>query len=563
MKFPERLVERPWYPPFLWVYAIAAGLLIGWALPPKLFKGIEWFALIPFLLLLELPMRRTWDLFFFGWLSGVAAFGVHLWWFFDALPLIWLGISSQVLGYFLALFAWFLPVGFFAIFLGIFIVAVKKISRGGIVAISIVTVSLWPLFEYVRTWSYSLHPFAQGGGHIWGDHAGFLLLGYAVAEYETLRSFASILGIYGLSIVVLIPNILGFQLARAFIRKTTVGSQRRVFWVAGLVVLFLLAMSFSLLSEKGTAAEPAKTLSIAIIQTGIYPEDWAVGNFEYAKEIKEAGERLFREARDHPAKPALIVTPEAFPQIFPIEESLIYPLPSAIFEKLGAGPYKLLIDTSIPLRGQNVSKKNTTSLVDNHVGVREVYEKRFIMPWGEYLPYSFMWGAKLLGASSWLEKQLPNISYVPGESNSVFASPLGNIGLRTCSEVLSPALWRKTAAEGAEVFIFSSSEGILRGSARLHAQNLAMAQIHAAEFKKPVVYASNAGKSFAINFDGSILWSSNQKDELVHVFDLTLNKEKTPAARYSRLLPLLLALPGLLVVTRQALVMHRKNHEKH
>lgn len=493
----------------LWLYALGAGALVGFAFPPKLFSGLEWIALAPFLGLLLFPLRRLGSLFFFGWLSGVAAFSVYLSWFFDAVPLNWIGIPGYGAGLALAALGVFLPAVYFALFWGLFLVVVKKFSKN-IVQMVILIILLWPLFEYLRVLGYSLHPLAQGSGQIFGDHFGALLLGYTLAEYDSWRQLAGILGPYGMSIAVVIPSALIFGVI-SHIRES---GQKNKIQLKRVLAFVLLAGIFGglFLSGMGLANENNKNgreISVAVIQLASKPEDW-VGNPEYSLALRRTAEKLFEEAQK--SSPDIIVNPEGAPTIFSNNPKSPELSMEKIQQKLEKDKYQLVVDTEIFSPKGGDRNKNTTTLLDRE-GLRGVYEKRFLMPWGEYLPYSFIWGARALGASEWVKEQLPLRSLTPGDGPSVFETPLGRIGILTCSEILSPNLMRGVAKGGAEIIILSSSDGILRGSKRLAAQNLAMGQIHAAAAQIPLVYASNAGRSFVLDSKGRIIWKSETAGE--------------------------------------------------
>ena len=549
MKF-DKLTEKKWYPEFLWCYSLFAGTLVALALPPKLLPGFEWIALIPFFGLLLFPMRRIRDLFFFGWLAGIGAFGFYLVWFFDAAPLIWIGIPHMAASIAFIALGVSLPVMYFALSFGVFLVVIKKLSRS-VTQETLFIILLWPVFEYLRTWGYSFHPLAQGTGHIFGDHAGFLLLGYSLAEYDFLRPLASILGSYGMSILVLIPNTALFLVAsgRVFQFKRwvlRVRSTNIAMAAAFLIFVFLIfsGAGYILFRIRAVLPENQDRISIAVVQLNSRPEDSAQDPDAHWEALRERIQSLLKKALA--LSPDIVVMPEGTPTVFNLTPGDSYPTKEDVLGKLGYDKYRLLIDTDLFATSRIDQKKNTTTLIDNQKIVRGVYEKRFLMPWGEYMPHFFIWGAQILGASSWLDYQLQLKSYIPGTRTGVFQTPLGRVGILTCSEILSPKLMRDTARGGAEIVILSSSDGILRGSSRLHSQNLAMARIRAVEIRKPIIYASNAGKSFAVDEKGSIIWESRASQEEVINFSVNTNQEEPLAVRIHSLL--LLAFGGISLI---------------
>jgi len=529
-------MQHKWHPFFLWVYAIVAGAIIAVAFLPLFSKWLIWVALVPFFGLTLLKINRRRDLFFFGWLSGFAALGIYLLWFFDAVPLTWIGILSLPLSYGLVALAWFLAAGFGAIWFGLFLVLTRMVARTPLQNV-IVMIALWPVLEYLRTVAFSFNPFLFGAGHIFGDHISFLLLSYALAGSETLRQFASIFGSYGLSIIVIIPNVLVFSFFNyLFSSRLTIGShwpRLLLLVMLGLIILYVVFISDRVFT-RAREGIPNNTITIAVANTRFYPEDW-VGNAEgYFKRAKNVSNSLLRKALDMEPSPSIIVMPEGIPTALDavVDARGTGVMLSEINKKLGAAPYRLVIDSDFSKHISGARTKNTVSLIDNAIGMRGIYEKRFLMPWGEYLPSVFLWGVRLLGASSWLVRQQEAISYVPGNSDGVFATPVGKIGILTCSELLSPSLVRQTALGGASMLIFPASDGILRGSPLLRTQNLAMAQIRAAEVAKPIIYASNSGQSFVVDADGRVVWISTDDANGVFSVRVAANDKATFAARY-------------------------------
>ena len=521
---------------FLSVYALLAGAVIALAFSPHFSRWLIFIALIPFLSLTIFQLKHRF-LFFLGWLSGFAAFGIYLRWFFDAVPLNWIGISSLPLSYGLTTVVWFLAAGFGALWLGLFLVLTKMVARTPFQS-AIVMVVLWPVLEYLRTAAYSFNPFLFGAGHIFGDNVSFLLLSYALAGSETLRQLASIFGSYGLSIAVIIPNVLIFSFLNSLFSSesfTRSHLSRLLIAVSGLVMMYLVLTSNWIWTHVREIPSD-KVTTIAVAHTRFYPEDW-IGNEGYFNRAKEVSSTLLRRALSMEPAPNIIVMPEGIPtSLGDAVDSRGAIASSIVRQELGVTPYRLVIDSAFPALIPDVHTKNTITLIDNEVGVRGIYEKRFLMPWGEYLPSVFLWGARFLGASSWLANQKEEISYLPGSNDGVFTTPAGKIGILTCSELLSPSLTQQTALGGASILIFPASDGIMRGSPLLRTQNVAMAQIRSAELAKPIIYASNSGQSFATNANGRIVFKSFNSINDVSIVQVAANEKTTLATRYEKFL---------------------------
>lgn len=525
---------RIFRPPHLLVsiaYAAAAGLFFAFAFQPKLIPGIEFIALVPFFSLLLVPLQRNRQLFFLGWVSGTTAFVVYLWWFFDILPLSWLDLPTNAFVVGVVALTLFLAAGYFGLWFGLFLVLVKKYAYKNALYFSIAILLVWPTTEYLRTFFFSFHPYLQGPGWLWGPHAAFMLLGYTLAPYALLRSLASIVGTYGLSIVVLVPNIALFFIIAQFKKNAPDGYKHHfisndrsslIKTLATLAALFFvfLALGFSLSSRP-----PAKTrtIKIALIQTAFKTHGPETDEQVFQKRKEEKGaamQGLIAQALK--SNPDLVVVPEGTPSIFSERDFEPYPSFEEIIGKLGKETYRVAIDTGFPSRKWDLHK-NSTTVFDNRTGVIGTYQKQFLMPWGEYVPSVTAWVSRIRGFS-WNDVMIP---FTPGNKPGVFETKLGNIGILTCSEILSPPLANKTVRAGADMLIFSSSDAVLHRSEQIQEQNLAMAQIRAATVRKPLMYSANESRSFALDALGNIIWQSGGiKNESV-VIPLETNTERT------------------------------------
>jgi apolipoprotein N-acyltransferase len=352
----------------------------------------------------------------------------------------------------------------------------------------------------------------------------FMLLGYTVADYPAIRVVAHILGEYGISTLVLLPNLAGFTIVAIYLQ----GQQRisaRTYKISTLqayvgigVLLSALGICFTYGAREYVWEKPDSSLwRVAIIQTNIASNERIIHSEDDRKRLALWGQNLQTLTKKAlAAKPNIIVLPEGAPSIFGIEAPTIFsetipdPLPSfeQITAAIGATPYVLVVSTNLPPTWFD-QHHNSTSIVDNQSGVLGTYQKRFLMPWGEYTPYLTSWAVRLFGIN-WDGYRHP---FVPGKGSGTVATPIGRVALRMCSELLSPQLNREAARENVDIIIFSSSTAILHGSPQLQDQTLAIAQLRAAVLGKPLIYAANSGRSFALNSRGDILWQNEPEGE--------------------------------------------------
>ncbi len=514
--------------------SIGAGLAMAYSLPPKLFPAIELVGLLPFFAILLLPLGR-WGLFWLGTLAGWTAAGVYTAWFFNAFPLTWLNIENFWVGITLTFVGWAtINAAVAGPLAGVLLLAARNLLRGN--AYDIVRLALLvAAADYLRAFLSAGHPFLIGPGNIAGDNWAVSIWGYALADSYPLRQLAAIGGLYALSAVAALPSALAFVAIAGLIRDRR---PMRALGQAATLTAGLLGLALAGGWALGRAYyQPERTMRLAVISSAFYPEDWLVERFPARS--AELLTRLLDRASSPVARADIILMPEGSSLA-----SSTNPSPenqrSIINGLLDGDPNRILVNP-FPVETGSVDPlhpaTNDISIFDgsgSHIGT---YPKHFLMPFGEYLPTAFDWVGRRLGYSRWLD-QFASRGRIPGKASGVFATPAGAIGVLGCAELISPYVSRKTVREGAEVLLYTASIGILRGSERLRAQNLAIAQIRAAETRRFVAYAANGGHSFFVDPTGRVLWENPAIAPGVKVIEAKTNKTLTPAVRYANWFPL-------------------------
>lgn len=519
--------------PLFLVWSVLAGLAIGYALPPKLFPGIEWIGLVPFFLIFLLPRTSAKGLFFYGWIAGMVSMGVYTAWFFEALPLTWLQLDPKSwLGPGLTFAAWLaVPVVIPGLWGGLFMVWARAILKN----------TVWDAFrlallyaaaEYARTFAIAYEPFTIGTGNIYGDNWGTNIFAYAFADHYALRQIAAMGGIYALTFLAALPSALIFVWLRAAIARgnARIGMPWKSLALAttAMLLLFLgLAASGPNLAQRFSL--PGKKIKIAIVSSSFFPEDWAQG--KYRLQSANLFPRLIADAEHE--KPDVILLPEGSTFASSTPRTILDYQP-IIKKLLDPSRYQILINlflTEDAAYGQSRPHTNNIALFDSQANLVGIYSKRFLMPFGEYMPYAFEWLWRAIGRADWYDRHVNDWRILSGHSSGVFETPLGTLGVLGCSEILSPYLARNTVNGGAEVLLYTASLSILRGSERLRAQNQAIMQIRSAETRRYLAYAANAGHSAFAGPDGTIIWESPEIEPGVKVVEAELNTGKTPAMR--------------------------------
>lgn len=431
---------------------------------------------------------RFWYAFF--WFGMVSA--VHLNWFF----------ADRYVGAYIYLFlvilcSWLgVQFGLFTLLIG----DPKKISWLHIVGIS----GGWALCEWSRLFilsGYSLDPI---GIALSGTHAGMQM--------------AAALGVYGLSFWVFFTNLLAVRLLGK------ISWSRGAMWLLAALFPYLCGAAHSAYHTHHMNLAQVRPLQALLVQTALIPEEKFSVNgsspFSPAKQWRKILELL----APHLSSPIdLIVLPEGtvpygtHHPIYPIEEidqafqdilGTHIPRPSsqervgnrawaqALADLTGADVILGLEDVDVQAAQKTFQAYNAAFLVRPFTEELVRYEKRVLVPMGEYIP--FQWCKKILSKYGIMD------SFSPGKEAKVF--PLARVpaGISICYEETYGYLMRQSRQKGAEVLINLTND-VWYPRSRLPAVHFFHGRLRAIEAGVPLLRACNTGVTCGMDALGRVI----------------------------------------------------------
>ena len=249
--------------------------------------------------------------------------------------------------------------------------------------------------------------------------------------------------------------------------------------------------------DQPTAAPQA---TVAAIQ-GDVPHSRTLANQLRATEVTAnhaaATEGLAGQVRSgtRPA-PDLVIWPENSTDLDPSQYPFIY---ATIDQAVKAIDRPVLVGSVLedPLR-------NAGQLWLPGRGPVQVYVKRQLVPFGEYIPFR-----SLLEKFTSLPSLQP-VDFTPGHQAVVFHTGKIRLGDVICYEVGFNSLVSSEVDAGANLLAVQSNDADfeLDGQTGESAQQLAMARIRAVESDRAVVYVSTTGESAIIAPDGTVMTRS-------------------------------------------------------
>lgn len=197
----------------------------------------------------------------------------------------------------------------------------------------------------------------------------------------------------------------------------------------------------------------------------------------------------------------------------------------------------LLVGT---LTRDDVGSRNTMVVFDPKDGPGEYHHKRFLQPFGEYMPMRdfFRRFSDMVDLAG---------NFKPGYGNGVVH--LGNIavGVATCYEVAEDEAYRMAIRNGAQLLSTPTNNATF-GFTGMTYQQLAMSRMRALETDRAVVVVATSGVSAIVHPDGSVSQQTEifTADHLVE--KLPLRDSVTPAVRFGKILEWLLVAAGIMLM---------------
>ncbi len=425
------------------------------------FRFVPWLALVPVFFLLG-GRRAAWLVWIHGtvfWLAGLywipatmVTFGGVPW------PLALLGL--WLLASFLSLLFW-LPFGLLG----------PRLWAAGGVATLVGLPALWVALEWLREFLFSGFP--------WNVAA------YAAIEVPGALPATAWIGAYGLSFLLVAVNAavaLGIRQRRSTAPLV----------MGGLTALVLLAGWATAPAPEvaGDGAQPMRVLQPNIPNMVRFERQTAERNYYQMLGMADAA----------CSDGALLVLPES--GLWPYEYAR-HPFLVEDLDRIAERGCPLLVNSITP-QGPGEPYFNSVLLVADD-GVAGRYDKRQLVPFGEYVPFRGILPAfdKLARAAG---------DFTSGSEPSLIDWGGHRLGLAVCYEVIYPTIVAEQVRAGATALVTVTNDGWY-GDTWAPWQHLRGARFRAAESRRPLLRAAITGVSAVIAPDGSVVGQLGVDDE--------------------------------------------------
>ncbi len=450
------------------VFVSVSVFLLHTAFGSEFFWWLSLFALVPLFILVS-GVKNKKSAFFTGWLVGTSFFLFNLEWFlgphytwwgkgkdafftFVAFSVAWAG-SAAVLG---------LSFGFFALVLFLF-----ELRKTNDFFFPLFLSSAWIFLEYLRSWLFCF--WSWGSESIFGPYWTFGHLGYALVN-SSASVLARCVGLYGLSFLVILVNILIFK---------------KKFRVLAVLLLFVFVV-VPLVAKNYFSDKVFRTDILQAENSNVY--------YNTATEL----------LKDSPLPentgelPRIIVFPEGS-NFFSNNAPQAGVLSSLIFgnEKKG-----LIVSSAVYKEGD--SKYEEIIYADKDGNILERQKKNFLISAGEYMPYAIRGPLNFFS----LEDEVAVFDFRRhfsrgDEAEKVFYYNGTGVGSLVCSGILSPVFYRNLAKDGAEILVNPASHQIFGHSKQGLFQMKTFARFQAIANARPFLQSAFGGYAFVIDANGN------------------------------------------------------------
>ncbi len=469
---------------WLYVLVLCAGAMTVFAFAPFKFYPLAWFTPAVLFYALSKAHTRKQHLFL-GWFYGIGLFGAGASWpfysmyYFAHAPLFLALLGTALFVIIIA----FLTLGLFGFLASLFR------NRAIFLRVLLFYPALWVLVEWTRSWLFTGFPWLYLGN----------------SQIDTIfAAFAPVTGVLGVSLsnVLIAGALVGFWFGNSLrhtvyikpdphntmVSSTAVteepfGSSIRV--LSALIILLLVVSSFTLSGVDWTD-KTGKEITVSVLQSNISQRE----KLDKERTLNESID-LYKMMTRQSQKSDLIVWPETglFDVFNNHMDSLILPLQQSIKRN----------NQSILIGGFNINADNQfeNSVLALSKESRQVYSKRHLVPFGEYIP--------LLDYVRWLGRwiQLPYSNLVSGKSDGTLQVAGQTAQMSICYEDAFGAEIIE-ALPKATMLINLTHDGWFTGSLEPE-QHMQIARMRSLETGRYMVRATTTGPSGIIDEKGNII----------------------------------------------------------
>ena len=449
------------------ILPLLSGLLLGLSYPPFNFGFFAWIALIPLFYIIS-KEEKVINKAFFGFLSSFSS---------NLIILNWMGLNSGTSAS-VAIISYLSLSLYLTIFWVAFIISIHFIPKK------------MELFLIPISWIFFVE-FLRNIGPLAGP---WMNLSLTQSEYIRIIQLASI-EVHAISFIVICFNLI---LYRVLIDRNTVFLK---YFIVTLCSILLFG-NYHVNKQNNRSVE--KLVNLSIGQPSIFPDEKWNPNLRL-RNLAIMDSLLTKSLEE---KADIIIWPEVAVTSFLANNSY----DRIRYQNKLSGTYLI---TGIPEKKtiDGINQNFNSSIILKPDGSFDTYQKIFLVPFAEYVPFFKNWITKM--------NQFDDIgSFYPGSEYKIFNINDFKASILICYDSSSPNIVETMVDNGAEmIFIITNDSYVGQFMPYQHFQ---LARLRAVEQRVPIIQSANTGISGVILPSGKILYRSKLNERIVHTMEVPL-----------------------------------------
>lgn len=443
--------------------AILSGFFTAISFPKINAFYFVWIAFIP---IIYVSLRNcVKNSLVYGFVFGFTCYAISLYWMFPFLKYNTNTIQSLIVSVLL----WTYLSLYFAFWTGSLSFSRRHFHP---IISSLYASTSWVMLEYIRT--YFLTGF------------GWNLLGYSQSSFIYIIQFADIIGVYGISFLIVFINMLLYYWLNDLKGKK---------FILCAISVFLLVFAYGYIKTNNYANPYGEEIAVGIVQPNI--DQYKKWDDKYSNEIIETIRNNTEEFKDKNLD--LIVYPETvLPGYLQYEGNII----DLVDEISKYAKLNLFSGPSYDDKGIY----NSVFAVTEKGKILEKHDKNHLVIFGEFVPFK-----KILAKYFGVLNSLGDFS--KGKYMNVLKFDTIFVGTTICSENFFPNLSRKLVLNGAKILTNHTNDAWFFDSFAPY-QHFVMNIFRAVENRKNVIVATNTGISAVIDSAGNVVKKTNLNENI-------------------------------------------------
>ena len=328
-----------------------------------------------------------------------------------------------------------------------------------------------------------------------GPLAGpWMNLSLSQSEYVRIIQLASI-EVHAISFMVIFFNLI---LYRFFIERNTVSLKYFVLILCSI----LFFGNYHVNSQNNRSIE--KSVNVSIGQPSIFPDEKWNPNLRL-RNLAVMDSLLAKSLEDNAD---IIIWPEVAVTSFLANN----PYDRVRYQDKLSGTYLI---AGIPERKNidGINQNFNSSIILKPDGSFDTYQKIFLVPFAEYVPFFRNWITKM--------NQFDDIgSFYPGSEYKTFNIDDFKASILICYDSSSPQIVEKMVDNGAEIIFIITNDSYV--GQFMPYQHFQLARLRAVEQRVPIIQSANTGISGIILPSGKIIYRSKLNERIVFTMEVPL-----------------------------------------